>query len=1212
MPRAFDKFPTQRGMGGDSLHSPTRGGLPWQNPMDAIAGTAADTVGVIGQFVRDWLALDQLDEAFAEFSDAFADINWADPQAIRDAITAAGRLVWAIGQWIAQVIANFTQLDLTENSQFVRDLLELLAFDVLHEAWTSFSDGWAALNWADPATAIHPAWMLTVDFGWGVAGWLGQLIANVFGINLPGFLALDQLRTTWTTFFNTWAAINWTNPAAGLHAAWKALIDLVWDLGSWLGGVVRNLTGIEVPTFFDTDILREVWHDFEDAWAAINWLSLTALWDALRALGGLLRGLVHWAIGVLKNLTGIDLHGIATSFGITALAAALTAWATTLAGIDWGDPIPALMTAIGAFITLAQGLGNWLLGIINSWLGWNVSVVHSMFSSFDEFVKNAIEYFWGATGVAGWVRTIELIAGQVGAGIADALRKAYEVLEPVISTLSEVIDGAGFTALIVNVLRWFIQLARDVANFNLGDFLSNIPIIGSLVAAVTGAKPGTAPTLSALGEWGRSVEKMAADAKEALDDIGEKLLGGLFPASQIGGSEPNLLAQGDFVASQTVTEADGWSWDGTMTASGTGGCAKHVSTGAASTLYALQSVKVTAGDQLTLSGQVRTASYSSGSMSLILIPWAGTARYSSGSYTVTMATRSGAAASWTSITGNWTVPATVTSVTVALVANVNSGCTARYDDIYLRKTGGVRQGFVADLITAWNELIRGLSNPLGSPTTNKTWADLYTGASGFRSLFNTEESRAQTLRLNMFGSSTTVGTEANLGFIPNIPRTKSPDMQTIINGLWRGLRGESTEDYTAADVYNAAYYTQESVAKAKAAVAELVNKTASGDFSGVAVAVDFSTLAASSSMPSPWVNTLASLGSPTGSGQLGIGAGRAKWVTASADNRQTISIYNSATNTYYQMITAVFASSVGSGGAASRIYGRSNSTGSTAVFAVFYPLKVELWKVSSGSATRIGVNEFNVSGGTFVFFPGTYKLQCGTVGNEDRFKVWQENNVVLDVTDASAPKSNKLTGIAGDARTYTAGGATRQGLPADVAAFTFHDNTPAATLGSGFHIGRAGTTPEAYSTNTGGGVIPASYFGSTPSRKSDDLTWDNATNKITVSVSGWYLVTLSLRRVMTSNTDRNFAAALIVNGTLHAIGQQQWNFTASALATASATGTGSRHTSVVSMPVYLAKNEYVQAGYISNTGGDLAGTEIESYFSMAFLNNVKPVQPAAA
>lgn len=1212
MPRAFD-----RGIP-DVDKNPLRSGTDFNDPEGIIGSGATEAAGILGQVFRDFLGLDQLDEAFAEFVGQFADINWASPEAVRTVIAAAGELLADIGRWALTLFQHFTRLDLSEYGQFVADLLALLAFDVLQGAWETFANGWTALDWENPLTAMHPGWMLLVDFGWDIAGWLGQLVDNILGISLPGFLALDALRGHWTDFFTTWGSISWASPLTAIHAAWMALVDLAWNLWDWFLTVLRNLTGIELPSFLDIDTLKGLWHDFEDAWAAINWLSLTALWDALRAIGSLLRGLTHWLIGVFQNLTGIDLHGIADSFGITALVAALTAWATTLAGIDWGDPIPGLMTAIGAFITLAQDLGNWLLGVIESWLGWGVSVVHDMFSDFGTFVQRVIEYFWGGTAVAGWIRTIEALAGEAGASITDAIRAIYNEAERIVGLIGS------FTGLSQLVDFVSAILGPD----GLLGWLRSIPLIGPLVGALTGMTPGegAALDLSQLGVWARGLldKKSPLPAENIFGQIGEALLG-LVPVAHISDASPNLLSQGEFRNAATINGGDGWEWDPTVgdpDAAIRKGCAKLTTAGAGNPrwLYSTQAIRVGTGDRVRVSARVKTSGYDGNGSSIVLsvIPYIGTT-----AQTEKVFASRGSSTSWVDLTGTagdvapYVVPADVTSLIVKLGVNGNSGTAGSsvwFDNLSLTKEGGLQQTLVDKLVAAWNELHRGLTNPLGSPTTNKTWEDLFGAASGFRGLFNTEESKGQDLRLKMFGDPGTVGTQANLGFIPNITRGKSTDMQTIINNIWRGLRGESTEDYTAADVYNAAFYTQESVAKAKAAVADLVSKTASGDFSGVAVAVDFSTLSNASTLPSgSWDNTNASLGSPTGTGTLGTSGGRAKWIASAADNRRTISIHKTATNTYYQMISVVFATNVNSNGAANYIFGRSNSTGATAVYVKFTAFKAELWKVTSGTHTRIGVNEWNVSGGDFIFYQGgTYKLQCGAVGEEDRFKVWQDGRVVINVSDGSAPKSHKGAGIGADARTYTAGGSTRQALPAEAAAFTFYDNTPSATLGSGFHIGRAGTTPEAYSTNTSGGVIPASFFGSTPSRKSDDLTWDNATNKVTASVAGWYMVTVSLRRVMTSNTDRNFAAAIILNGSVHAIGQQQWNFTAAWAATANATGTGSRHTSVISMPVYIGKNEHVQAGYISNTSGDLVGTEIESFFSVAFLGNTKPVQPAAA
>lgn len=670
----------------------------------------ADSIGDLLWFLEG----DMLIELVSEHIGELLDINWLSPTGIWEAITSSWDFWKGVANWAMTVLKNITGIDLTEQSEFLKDLAALFALDELQDVWVTFFNGWNAINWSNPLAVLHSAWMLLVDLFWGVIGWFQTVLTNLTGIDLPGFLAFDDLKAAWAAFNTAWNAINWSNPLTGIHSAWMAVVDLGWDVTDWAGTVFQNLTGIDLPAFFDLDGLRAAWNTFNTDWAAAN-----GLWGALAAVGNWIRGIAHWMFGVFQNLTGIDLENLADSFNITGLANILTTWGDALSGINWGAG-GALMTAIGAFISLFQGAGNWILGVIESWLGWDTDAVGNMFSGVGPFVENIIQFFFGTDGLAGWVRTLEMVAGEVGASITDALHNAYLVVEPIFAALSNIFDGSAFTSFVVGIFEWFAGLARDIQSFTLDDILRQIPILSGLIPMVTGDDPGGAPGLGVLGEWARGIEKMAQEAKEALDDLGEKLLGGLFPASQIGDSEPNLLAQGDFKVAQTVTEADGWAWDGTLTASGTGGSVKHVSTGSASTLYAKQNIKVVAGNPLTLSAQVRTADYSSGSMSLILIPWAGTSRYSSDSYVVTVATRSSAAADWTTISGNWTVPATVTSVTVGLVSNINSGATARFDDIYLRKTGGVKQNFVDSLLTTWEGFWEAI---FGGSGAGKIWSD---------------------------------------------------------------------------------------------------------------------------------------------------------------------------------------------------------------------------------------------------------------------------------------------------------------------------------------------------------------------------------------------------------------------------------------------------------------------------------------------------------
>ncbi len=1005
-----------------------------------------------------------------------------------------------------------------------------------------------------------------------------------FLMKLLEWLKIPLLIEVITDHVGDLLSIDWFDSSA----IWNAITS-AWDfwkgVGNWILAAVESVTGLDILEqadflkdlvgLLDLDVLQTAWNAFMTVWGGVNWLSIDSIWSGLKAVGNLLRDIFHWFLGVVKNLTTIDLENLADSFGIGGLAAALTAWGTTLAGLNWASPVTALMDAIGAFIQLFKDLGNWVLGVIGSWLGWDTDVVGGMFSGVGSFVEKIVEFFFGETGLAGWLHTIESLVGEAGASIASAIAAVYNGVKRFVDMFGEFTGLAGLVTFFADLfspdglLGWLARVK---------DQITKPPVIDFGFDAIR-----------------QKIEEMF----------------GATSVSQINDEVVNLISQGNFNNEITVDAGGGWSWDGSLTSTGTGGSAKCVADGSTQRLFSRQSVRVVAGDRVDVSCKFRTSGFTAAGgrhMVLSIIPWKLVANVMTDQTPVVIGSNSvGSAGAWTAITGTtYEVPTDVVRLTVRLTVIANSGAEVWFDDVTVAKTGKLKQTFVDSLIAAWNDLHRGLTNPLAAATTDKTWQDLFPAASGFRSSYNTEEQRAQTLRTNMFGSPTTVGTEAGLGFIPNIPRTKSTDMQTIINNIWRGLRGESSEDYTAADVYNAAYATQESVAKATAAVADLVAKAASGAFSGVAVAVDFSTLSASSSMPSPWVNTLASLGSPTGSGQLGIGSGRSKWVTSSSDNRQTISIYNSATNTYYQMVTAVYANGTNLNGASNRIYVRSNSTGSTAVYAVFTAFKAELWKVSSGSATRIGVNEWNVSGGNFIFYPGTYKVQAGVGANEDRFYVWQDNRIVIDVTDASAPKSHKLTGIAGDARTYTAGGATRQALPAEVAAFTFHDNTPAATLGSGFHIGRTGGNSSHAASS--GAVLNADFFGATPDRISDDLTWSSTNNRVTVSVSGWYMVTLSLRKTMTANTDRDFCSALLVNGSsVYVYGNQQWG-----LSVFGGDASGRKSTSVLSIPVFLAAGQYVAAGYAASHTTDITGSSggVDSYFSVAFLGNTKPVQPA--
>ena len=640
------------------------------------------------EFLKDLaelFALDDLQAAWVAFFNGWGDLNWSNPlQAIHDAWKLLVDLFWGVLDWFGTVLSNLTGIELPS----------FLEFDALKAAWTGFNTAWGAINWSNPLAAIHPAWMAVVDLFWDVSTWAGDVFRNLTGIDIPAFFAFGEIRAAWTTFFDAWGDINWSNPLAALHTAWMRIVDLVSGAWGWILGVIENLTGISIPSFFDTATLKSAWQTFTDAWGDINWLSLTAIWDALRAVGTLIRSATHWLLGVVKNLTGIDLETIADSFGIGALATALTTWASSLAAINWTNPVAGLMDAIAAFIKLFQDIGNWLLGVIESWLGWNISAVGDMFDSVGAFVERIIEYFWGDTGLAGWLQTIEALTGAVGQSIVAAI------------------------AAVFNGVKQFTGMFGDFPSLSdLILFLRDIFGPDGLLGWLAGVR-------AKLGQPAPPLDFSPDKIREAL----EQFFGGGLSVSQINNSAPNLWVQGNFNNETTIIGGGGWSWDWEMTDTGTGGSAKCVTDGTVQRIYSRQALVVANGDRLNFSQRVRTLSFTPAAgryVELAIIPWKLISGVMTAQTPVVISTRTaGSHGGFSDMVGStYTVANDVIRITGRITVVGHAGATVWVDNVRAEPTGGLRQDNVDSLLPTWQGFWEAALPGSGA---GKIWSDAIT------------------------------------------------------------------------------------------------------------------------------------------------------------------------------------------------------------------------------------------------------------------------------------------------------------------------------------------------------------------------------------------------------------------------------------------------------------------------------------------------------
>ena len=673
--------------------------------------------------------------------------SWGDPATIiGEAAAGAGSRIQTFLFGLFEGCGEFVTGLAEFGSAFLTDLLETL----ITQLEQAIDDADEALAGALTETIEQIRTSLAspnplVLIGSGLQAFVDQFYKLLFcgadpGITPQAILTevggwITPLAERWAAFLADWFAINWLS-LTSVHTAWMLVVDLITDLWNILTTKIESYFSITAfPDFFEAEVFKAAWQAFNTAWAAINFTSPTALWNALRAVLKLGRDLVHWLAQVFSNISGIDIETLLQSLGVTALAAAFTAFGNTLAGINWTN-LTAIFTAIGAFITLSQDLGNWFLDLIDSWLGWDTGIVGAMFDSFSAFVSRMVEYFFGATGLAGWITALETLAGVVGATITEAISALYNQ----IARLGRLLGGFPNIAAFVDRIAALFGLSDDEDDpFGLAQLVSSIPFIGPLVAKITGLAPadGQDLGLAQLEKWASGLLTQSSNipAANLIGSIPAAILGAI-PVSSINFTAGNLLGQGAFLNSNTVETAGGWSWDGSTSATPLigGGSVKATATGSAQQLYSRQAIKVATGDRIDVAAMVKTSGFTSGSMVLSVVPWIGTTAQTAH----VVHTRTTSAASFTAMTGSRlriggtaesgeiALSGSITSLTVRLAVTANSGASVWFDDVTVKKAGELAQTLVEYLTDTWEQAWTAV---FGSGGAGKIWSDFITAVS---------------------------------------------------------------------------------------------------------------------------------------------------------------------------------------------------------------------------------------------------------------------------------------------------------------------------------------------------------------------------------------------------------------------------------------------------------------------------------------------------
>ena len=471
-------------------------------------------------------------------------------------------------------------------------------------------------------------------------------------------------------------------------------------------------------------------------------------------------------------------------------------------------------------------------------------------------------------------------------------------------------------------------------------------------------------------------------------------------------------------------------------------------------------------------------------------------------------------------------------------------------------------------------------------------------------------SGANTARFFVYGSSA-VATN-NFTYVDDVSVVDVTASQNVADAYVEGASG--TRPATGAkpsDVQAAADGQATTVADTNVKVTEITTANQQNALAGAAFYRDFSTSSSFTALgfTNPIVGVPPAGGN--GAGTMTISNNRVVWSAVGLDRSRAYVIQTSGNHTSnYQKVGAVFStslpyltSSLGGNILIARASVQASYSGvlpTSCVYAkFFYPglvsgllqnAKVQLWYRNGGSEWMVAENTFTYTAGA------AYWLEAGERATLTvrKFNVYKDGAVILTWTD-----SGSVTALS-DTTNVRCGFGMEPGAdalfrydPAQMASWTAFDNVPATILGSGFRASYSGPGTAVTNSTTSG--VP-SLLGNTNAflqeYKSSDITYNQTNQTVTVSVAGWYAVSVGLR----FNTSvANTAAAIFHQGVCEAVGT-----------------TGSTTQCSVSAVMFLQKDQTVAPGFKHDAATSrslVGGNTFDTYFAVAFLNNTKPVQP---